>query len=333
MNMLEPIEWRGSAATGSVWLIDQRVLPHEERWIECRTSLEVAERIRDMTVRGAPAIGIAAAYGCVLVAREGTSQGLTALAASRPTAVNLFWALERMRALLDAKADAPTALEAARRIHTDDLEANRSMGRAGAAFLRDGMNVLTHCNAGPLATGGFGTALGVIFSAIEAGKRLHVWVDETRPRLQGAKLTAFELSRAGVPCTLICDNMAASLFRQGRIDACITGADRIAANGDTANKIGTYGVAVLAKHHDRPFYVAAPRSTFDLSIGSGDSIPIEERSPTEVTDDRLGRVAAPNVKVFNPAFDVTPAGLITALFTERGAITPVTTESIRATLG
>lgn len=333
MNLLTPIEWRGSATAGTLWLIDQRALPQEERWLECRSAFEVAARIRDMTVRGAPAIGIAAAYACVLAAREpSATESLAALAASRPTAVNLFWALERMRPLLDAKAGPEPLLELARRIHADDVEANRRMGRAGAEFLRDGMNVLTHCNAGPLATGGFGTALGVIFSAIEQGKRLHVWVDETRPRLQGAKLTAFELTRAGVPCTLIADNMAASLFAKGRVDACITGADRIAANGDTANKIGTYGVAVLAKHHDRPFYVAAPRSTFDLSLASGDAIPIEERAAEELTDDRAGRVAAPGITVFNPSFDVTPAALVTALFTERGAISPVTEAVIRATL-
>ncbi len=328
--MLEPMEWRGDASTGTLWLVDQTALPAAERWVECRSSLEVAARVRDMTVRGAPAIGIAAGYGCVLAAREPTpSSGLGALAASRPTAVNLFWALARMRPLLERGASPDEVLALAHTIHRDDVEANRAMGRIGAARLSDGMNVLTHCNAGPLATGGYGTALGVIFAAVEQGKRLHVWVDETRPRLQGAKLTAYELSRAGVPCTLICDNMAASLFRAGRIDACITGADRITANGDTANKIGTYGVAVLARHHGKPFYVAAPRSTFDLSLSSGAQIPIEERDAREVTDDRAGRIAAPNVAAFNPSFDVTPAELISAIFTEHGEISPVSGQTVR----
>ncbi|MBL8921583.1 MAG: S-methyl-5-thioribose-1-phosphate isomerase [Myxococcaceae bacterium] len=333
METIEPVEWRGDAAGGSVWLIDQAALPQEERWVECRSGFEVAARIRDMTVRGAPAIGVAAAYGVVLASRSRatTKEELDALAASRPTAVNLFWALEAMRPLVP---DGPErCLTQARSIHRADVENNRRMGALGAKRLVDGMNVLTHCNAGALATGGFGTALGVIFSAVEQGKQLHVWVDETRPRLQGAKLTAWELTRAGIPCTLICDNMAASLMRARRIDACITGADRITAGGDTANKIGTYSVAVNARHHGLPFYVAAPRSTFDLSIASGADIPIEERAQGEVTDDRKGRVAAKGITAFNPSFDVTPADLITAIFTERGEIAPVTSARIAEVLG
>ncbi len=332
MAALEPLQWRGDAAHGALWLIDQAALPHEERWVECRTAHDVAARIKDMTVRGAPAIGVAAAYGVVLAVRTPASRddGLHALATSRPTAVNLFWALEAMRPRLGEGVEA--CLAHALRLHREDVEQNRRLGAVGASRLADGMNVLTHCNAGALATGGYGTALGVIFSAVEQGKRLHVWVDETRPRLQGAKLTAWELTRAGVPCTLICDNMAASLMRAGRVDACVTGADRITANGDTANKIGTYAVAVLARHHRLPFYVAAPRSTFDLALESGDDIPIEEREQQEVTDDRHGRLAAPGITAFNPAFDVTPAGLITALFTERGEISPVTKERIAEVL-
>jgi methylthioribose-1-phosphate isomerase len=224
-------------------------------------------------------------------------------------------------------------LERAVALHRADVANNRTLGALGAARLADGMNVLTHCNAGALATGGFGTALGVIFAAVEQGKRLHVWVDETRPRLQGAKLTAWELSRAKVPCTLICDNMAASLMRAKRIDACITGADRITALGDTANKIGTYSVAIAAQHHGVPFYVAAPRSTFDLSLREGAQIPIEERTATEVTDDRQGRVSAAGVAVYNPGFDVTPAALIRAIFTERGEVSPVTEQRVREVVG
>ncbi|MBM4779931.1 MAG: S-methyl-5-thioribose-1-phosphate isomerase [Archangiaceae bacterium] len=331
MEMIEPVEWRGTATSGTLWMIDQAALPQTERWIECRTSTEVAARIRDMTVRGAPAIGIAAAYGSVLASREPKpTDGLDALAASRPTAVNLFWAVEAMRPLLSSGPE--RCLEQARAIHRSDVENNRRMGATGAERLRDGMNVLTHCNAGPLATGGYGTALGVIFAAIEQGKRIHVWVDETRPRLQGARLTAWELTRAKVPCTLICDNMSASLMRAGRIDACVTGADRITRTGDTANKIGTYGVAVLAKHHGLPFYVAAPRSTFDLSLSDGAAIPIEERATSEVTDDRAGRLAAEGITAYNPSFDVTPAALISAIFTERGAIDPVTAERVSAVL-
>lgn len=332
-RFVEPLEWRGGASTGALWLLDQRALPQEERWVECQTSSEVAARIRDMTVRGAPAIGLAAAYGVVLASREGGAgaAGLAALASSRPTAVNLFWALRRLQPLVP---DGPErCLESAQRLHREDVANNRRLGALGASLLRDGMNVLTHCNAGSIATGGFGTALGVVFAAIEQGLELHVWVDETRPRLQGAKLTAWELTRAGVPCTLIGDGMAAALMRDGRVDACVVGADRISANGDTANKIGTYGVAVAARHHRVPFYVAAPRSTFDLSLASGAQIPIEERASEELTDDRSGRVAAPGVAVFNPAFDVTPAALIDTLVTERGLINPVTTARIRAVLG
>ncbi len=335
METIEPVQWRGDAETGAPWLLDQTQLPQRERWVECRTPFDVAARIKDMTVRGAPAIGIAAAYGAVLAARDRASRdaGLSAIATSRPTAVNLAWALGEMRPLLEHDEDLATCLARAQAIHRADIEGNRKLSAIGAQHLRDGMNVLTHCNAGALATGGFGTALGVIFAAAAEGKRLHVWVDETRPRLQGAKLTAWELARAKIPCTLICDNMAASLMRAGRIDACITGADRITANGDVANKIGTYGVAVAARHHQRPFYVAAPRSTFDLGLRTGDDIPIEERDEREITDDREGRVSAAGVRAFNPGFDVTPGLLVTAIFTERGEISPVDARHVAEVVG
>jgi methylthioribose-1-phosphate isomerase len=330
LDVLRPLAWRGDAQSGVLALIDQRILPLKEVWVECRTVGEVAAAISDMTVRGAPAIGVAAAYGIVIAAREPKTleASAAALKATRPTAVNLAWAVDEM--LTAAKRDgSPEALlKRALEIHDADVEGNRAMGRIGAAHLKDGMRVLTHCNAGALATGGYGTALGVLFAAVEAGKKLEVWVDETRPRLQGARLTAWELKRAGIPFKLIADNMAASVMRAGKIDACIVGADRIASNGDVANKIGTYSVAVNAKHHGVPFYVAAPASTFDLSMGSGAQIPIEERSHTEVTDDAGGPFAPRDIGVFNPGFDVTPAELVTAIFTERGEISPVQASTV-----
>jgi len=320
---------------GVLQLLDQRLLPTREVWLDYRDYLEVAEAIRTMVVRGAPAIGIAAAFGAWFGARDIQAEDYdgfcqefdqlcAVLAATRPTAVNLCWALERMKSLIRANHDQPTvnlkiALEyEALAIAEEDLRLNRAMGRHGAALLADGARILTHCNAGALATGGFGTALGVIRAAVAAGKNLSVYADETRPWLQGARLTAWELQRDGIPVTLICDNMAGWLMAKGEIDGVIVGADRIAANGDTANKIGTYSVAVLAKEHGIPFYVAAPTSTVDLTLVDGSLIPIEERSPREVTHLGEQRLAPEGVAVCNPAFDVTPARLISAIITEHG---------------
>lgn len=359
---LKPLEWRGDAESGVLALLDQRALPLREQWVECRNVKEVARAIRDMTVRGAPAIGVAAAYGITLAARAAharraatldaeplTNNGALkaiehackTLAATRPTAVNLFWALNQCldlaRALhregsLQAPASAPKLLDLALKIHEDDIAGNLRMSEFGAARIESGMGILTHCNAGALATGGVGTALGVIAMAHAQGKKIHVYADETRPRLQGARLTAWELSKLGVPYTLICDNMAASLMARGKIQMCVTGADRIASNGDTANKIGTYSVAVNAHHHKIPFYVAAPRSTFDLSIPGGAAIPIEERHSSEVHDWGGERTCPQDTRVFNPGFDVTPAPLIRAIFTERGEIAPVNSANIAAVL-
>ena len=320
---------------GVLRLLDQRRLPNEETWLDYRDYRGVAEAIRSMVVRGAPAIGIAAAFGAWFGARDIQAESFedfctefaqvcAVLAATRPTAVNLCWALERMQSLVRANREQPTvnlkiALEyEALAIAEDDLRLNRAMGRHGESLLADGARILTHCNAGALATGGYGTALGVIRAAVATGKKLSVYADETRPWLQGARLTAWELQRDGIPVTLICDNMAGWLMAQGKIDAVIVGADRIAANGDTANKIGTYSVAVLAKEHDIPFYVAAPTSTIDLTLADGSLIPIEERSPREVTHLGEQRLAPEGVAVYNPAFDVTPARLISAIITENG---------------
>jgi methylthioribose-1-phosphate isomerase len=331
---LRPVEW-----VDGLRLIDQRLLPARLEWLACETVDDVARAIADMAVRGAPAIGITAAYGLALAARE--AEGLSGeafrasvaaarqrLAATRPTAVNLAWALAECWAVVEAGGRFDAVLAKARALHEADVEGNRRMAATGAARLESGMGVLTHCNAGALATGGVGTALGVLAHACADGKRLHVYVDETRPRLQGARLTAWELSRLGVPYTLICDNMAASLMAKGRIHACVVGADRIAANGDTANKIGTYSVAVNAAYHRLPFYVAAPRSTFDLSLADGSAIPIEERAADEVTTVNGERLCPEGAQVANPSFDVTPAGLITALFTDVGEVAPVTGEAI-----
>jgi methylthioribose-1-phosphate isomerase len=302
-----------------------------------------------LRVRGAPAIGIAAAYGVCLglqSALVGDRRQFAAqldrvvryLASSRPTAVNLFWALDRMRGrAAQVTGGSPheqlAALwQEAKGIHAEDREICRAIGRHGAELLKDGQGVLTHCNAGGLATSEYGTALSVLFTAQDLGKRLHVLVDETRPLLQGARLTAWELMQRGVDATLICDSMAAQVMKEGRVQAVITGADRISANGDAANKIGTYGVAVLARAHAIPFYIAAPKSTFDFSISTGAEIPIEQRHPKEVTHG-FGRQTAPeNVSVYNPAFDVTPAELITAIITEHGIIQPVTADRIREVL-
>jgi len=318
-------------------LIDQRALPGRVDYHVCHTAADVARAIRDMIVRGAPAIGCAAAYGYALEAARlrdaapvdfstALDRACDALAASRPTAVNLFWALARMRAVRDASRQSPPAaiatrlLEEAHRISSEDVAANRAMGAHGAALINDGARVLTHCNAGALATAGHGTALGVIRSAVMAGKRVSVIAGETRPLLQGARLTAWELSQDGIPVTLIADTMSGRLMDRGEIDAVIVGADRIAANGDVANKIGTYMIAVLARRHRIPFYVAAPLSTIDPRIESGEAIPIEERGAAEVRGYAGLEWAPAGVAVRNPAFDVTPAELVSALITEKGVL-------------
>ena len=322
---------------GALEMLDQRALPARVDYLRYDTAASVAEGIQTMVVRGAPAIGCAAAYGVALEALRlrheplgaflaAIDKGMAVLAASRPTAVNLFWALNRMRGKLDtlratAVAEIADALLAeAHAIREEDVRLNRKMGEHGAALLNNNMRVLTHCNAGALATAGHGTALGVIRSAAEAGKRIHVIVDETRPFLQGARLTAWELMQDGIPVTLIADNAAGLLMRGGEIDAVIVGADRVAANGDVANKIGTYSVAVLARRHGIAFYVAAPLSTIDRNMPSGNEIPIEERAPHEVTGYGDTRWAPQGVSVRNPVFDVTPAELVTALITERGVV-------------
>ena len=331
--MLSPINWND----GSVRIIEQTLLPTEERWVDLKTVGEVADAIRRLAIRGAPEIGVAAAMGCALAAftfqgddpEELVSrvrQAADELALTRPTAVNLFWALDRMRKRLDELQNQDVGavrqglLVEAQAIRSQDITACRAIGRYGAALLPDPATVITHCNAGALATGGYGTALGVIRSAAEDGKEIRVYADETRPLLQGARLTAWELLADGIDVTLICDNAAGYVMRRGGVDACIVGADRIAANGDTANKIGTYSLAVLARRHGIPFYVAAPFSTIDLSLQSGDQIPIEHRDPAEVTALRGTVIAPEGVKVFNPAFDVTPASLISAIVTDRGVV-------------
>jgi len=340
--MHEPIEhmlWEGEATTGHLRLLDQTQLPTEQVWLDCRDVEAVWGAIKRLSVRGAPAIGIAAAYGCVIGAQAGQfAEACEYLATSRPTAVNLFWAIDRMKRL---GTDDPAALlEEAKTIHAEDRAMCRAIGEHGLAIIKQlkgngsaKPGLLTHCNAGALATGGIGTATAPMYVAHEQGVDIAVFADETRPLMQGSRLTSWELQQAGVDVTLICDDMAASVMRAGRIQMVITGADRIAANGDAANKIGTYGVAVLAKHHGIPFYVAAPSSTFDMSLPSGDLIPIEQRDPSEITHG-YGKATAPaDVQTYNPAFDVTPAELITALITEKGVIEPVTTENVRAVIG
>jgi len=333
-SMVETMRWRD----GKLEMIDQRVLPARFEFIAYDSAASVAEGIRSMVVRGAPAIGCAAAYGVALEAlrlapsttgEQFTKQleaGFDVLAQSRPTAVNLFWALSRMRRVWQAKEKlasiqiAQGLLSEAHEILAEDVRINRAMGEHGALLLKNDARVLTHCNAGALATAGHGTALGVIRSAVEAGKRIAVIADETRPFLQGARLTAWEMMQEGIPVTLITDGMAGHLMSRGEIDAVIVGADRIAANGDVANKIGTYMVAVLAQRHGIPFYVAAPLSTIDLAIESGAGIPIEERDASEVYGFRESRWAPEGITVRNPAFDVTPAELVTALITEKGVV-------------
>ena len=330
---IQTLRWRD----GALEMIDQRVLPARFEYLRYGSAAEVAEGIRSMVVRGAPAIGCAAAYGVALQALTlrsaspqafelGLEAGFKVLAASRPTAVNLFWALKRMRGVWDVNAQrspqqiAELLLSKAHEISAEDVRINRAMGEHGAALLADGARVLTHCNAGALATAGHGTALGVIRSAVESGKRISVIADETRPFLQGARLTAWEMVQEKIPVTLITDNMAGYLMSRGEIDAVIVGTDRVAANGDVANKIGTYMVAVLAQRHGIPFYVACPLSTIDLTVPDGAAIPIEERAAEEVSGFRECQWAAQGVQVRNPAFDVTPAELVTALITEKGVL-------------
>jgi methylthioribose-1-phosphate isomerase len=326
-------------------MIDQRVLPAQFEYLPYCTAAEIAEGIRSMVVRGAPAIGCAAAYGVALEAialRQASREifimnmeiGFNVLAASRPTAVNLFWALKRMRELWESIKHhtideiAERLLAEAHEISAEDVRINRAMGAYGAVLLPDGARVLTHCNAGALATAGHGTALGVIRSAVEMGKRISVIADETRPFLQGARLTAWEMVQENIPVSLITDNMAGYLMSLGEIDAVVVGTDRVAANGDVANKIGTYMVAVLAQRHGIPFYVACPLSTIDMSIPNGAAIPIEERAADEVTGFRECQWAAKGVKVRNPAFDVTPAELVTGLITEKGVVSQPNIEKI-----
>jgi len=331
--MIKTLEWTSEG----VRFIDQTRLPREEAYVTCRTYGEVADAIRGMVVRGAPAIGVAAAMGVALGIKQSNATDVAELrrefdliaktiADTRPTAVNLFWGIARIRDKFDEVSDQSVAnikqavVDEAKRMHAEDIAANEAMGRHGAVLLPSSGTILTHCNAGALATAGYGTALGVIRAAVDSGKKLQVFADETRPFLQGSRLTAWELMKDGIPTTVISDNMAGAMMRQGKINAVIVGADRIAANGDVANKIGTYTVAVLAKEHDIPFYVAAPFSTVDLNTPDGSGIPIEERSAKEVTHIAGKQMTPDGVRVENPAFDVTPHQYVTAIITERGVV-------------
>jgi methylthioribose-1-phosphate isomerase len=344
--MIRTIEWKESA----VVMLDQRLLPAREVYQTCSDFRAVAEAIRAMVVRGAPAIGVAAAMGVALGAGKANASTVEDLdpqfeeicrviVDARPTAVNLPWAVERMKRIYQrerkggVEAVRAALVREAVAMHDEDIRANQQMGRLGQALIPDGARVLTHCNAGALATAGYGTALGVIRAAVEAGKRIQVYADETRPFLQGARLTAWELQHDNIPVTVITDNMAGHFMRIGRIDCVIVGADRIAANGDVANKIGTYSVAVLAKENSIPFYVAAPTSTFDLSIPDGSHIPIEERDPEEVRKLQGVPITPENTAVANPAFDVTPNRYVTAIITECGVARPPFIESLRAMQG
>src|SRR5436305_3382865 len=343
--MIKTVEWTNEG----VRMIDQRLLPTEEKYLMLRSCEEVADAIKQMVVRGAPAIGVSAAMGIALGSMQSVGTSVADLeddfdyfcdltGRTRPTAVNLFWAIERMRERFrravaegaDAEGIKGQLVGEAKAIFSEDIESNRALGRFGGELIPDGATVLTHCNAGALATAGdYGTALGVVRGARDAGKRVAVIADETRPFLQGARLTAWELQKDEIPVTIITDNMAGHVMKQGKVDCVVVGADRIAANGDTANKIGTYMVAVLARRHQIPFYVAAPVSTVDLSLPTGERIPIEERDSREVTHMLDQRLAPEGVAVQNPAFDVTPAELIAAIITDRGVARPPYTESLR----
>ena len=343
--MLPAVAWKHD----HVVMVDQRKLPGQEVYVELRTARAVARAIEKMVIRGAPAIGVAAAMGLALGVAKSRAKGSAALAAefyrlcdmmagTRPTAVNLFWAIDRMKAVFSAAARAGRSpgeiggivVAEAGRIHDEDVSCCKALGAHGAVLLPDDGCVLTHCNAGALATGGYGTALGVIRAAVEGGKRIAVYADETRPFLQGSRLTAWELLRDGIDTTIVTDGMAGSLFGRGTVDVVVVGADRIAANGDVANKIGTYTVAVLAREHDVPFYVAAPTSTIDLATADGTAIPIEERSSREVTHVGSSRVAPEGAAVWNPAFDVTPHRFVAGIITERGICRPPYSESLDA---
>jgi methylthioribose-1-phosphate isomerase len=344
--MIKTVEWTKEG----VLMLDQRLLPNEEKYLTLRSYEEVAQAIKMMAVRGAPAIGVSAAMGLALGASQSVSTSLPDLefdfnhmcdvmGATRPTAVNLFWAIERMRGVIaqakqdkirDAEEVKQRLVDEALKIFQEDIEANRALGRFGADLIPDGATVLTHCNAGALATAGdYGTALGVVRGAVDAGKRVAVIADETRPFLQGARLTAWELAKDNIPVTVITDNMAGHIMKEGKVDCVVVGADRIAANGDAANKIGTYMVAVLAKQHNIPFYVAAPISTVDLATATGDDIPIEERDAKEVTHVRDHQLTPEGVDVYNFAFDVTPNELIAAIITDRGVARPPYRESLQ----
>ena len=330
---IRPLQWKNDR----VFLLDQRILPEKELYLECRTYHDVAQAIKKMVVRGAPAVGVAAAMGIALgvqaIPEKNKKEFLTqfdkicnAIAATRPTAVNLFWAIERMKKLVfqnlhsSLKVLSLLLKKEALKILKEDIESNKRMGKYGSKFIKNGATILTHCNAGALATGGYGTALGVVRAAMAQGKKVQVIADETRPFLQGARLTAWELKKDRIPVTVITDNMAAFMMQQKRIDAIIVGADRIAANGDVANKIGTYALAILAKEHNIPFYVAAPFSTLDLNIKTGKEIPIEERDKEEVTHIMGNRMVPRGVSIWNPAFDVTPKRFISAIITDYGVV-------------
>ncbi|HET7558136.1 MAG TPA: S-methyl-5-thioribose-1-phosphate isomerase [Rhodanobacteraceae bacterium] len=330
-DTIRAVQWRGD----HLRLLDQRRLPHEEIWRDCRSVDEVVQAIRDLVVRGAPAIGIAAAWGVVLAAQRGgdPDAALAKLRAARPTAVNLMWALDRMRARAHAGADAHALAAEAQNIQDEDLAANRRMGQLGATLIEPGSAVLTHCNTGSLATAGYGTALGVIRAGVEAGRIARVYAGETRPWLQGARLTMWELARDDIPATLIADSAAAHLMRQHRLQWVIVGADRIAANGDTANKIGTYQLAISAKHHGAKFMVVAPSSTVDMHTPSGEAIEIELRDPAELLSHAGARTVVEGADAWNPVFDVTPRDLIDAIVTERGVIERPDAASMRRMFG
>ena len=336
---VKTIEWKNDR----VVMLDQRLLPHREVYRICRDYKQVADAIRSMVIRGAPAIGVAAAMGVALGALKGPSKTfdrdferiLDVLGKTRPTAVNLFWALQRMRGVYSAQrsqgidAVRRTLKEEAQKIYKEDIAANRQLGKYGAALLRDAKRIMTHCNAGALATAGYGTALGVLRALKESGKQFEVFVNETRPFLQGARLTAWELKKEKIAATLITDNMAGYLMQKGKVDAVVVGCDRVAANGDVANKIGTYTLAVLAQRHGIPFYVAGPTSSIDMECPSGKDIPIEQRDPREVSH-IFGKALAPKgIRVFNPAFDVTAQELVTAIITEAGVIHPPYQRNLR----